>query len=587
MAPSGKPLKRLAGWNAFTTRLKPGGNVSSVLVTFILRTLIIAPGFTESLRAVEPIPETAVPAVIVSTTAEPVTAGKFQPAWDSLKQYQTPDWFRNAKFGIWAVFGPQCEPEDGDWYARNMYFQGSAQNRFHVAHYGPPSQFGFKDVIHLWKAENWDPEKLVALYKRTGAQYFVAMANHHDNFDLYDSKYQPWNSVKVGPHKDIIGGFAQAAHDQGLPFGVSVHAAHAWSFYEITQSADKTGPFAGVPYDGKLTQADGKGKWWDGLDPQDLYAQNHTPSARFTDSGAIGGQWNWSDGASIPDQAYCEKFYNRMIDLVHKYKPDLVYFDDDTLPLWPVSDAGLKIAADFYNFNMKQHGGKLEAVMLGKMLTEDERQCMVWDIERGAANRIEPLPWETDTCIGNWHYDRSLYDRNGYKSARTVIQTLCDVVSKNGALLLNIPVRGDGTIDDKEEAVLQGIAGWMDANKECIFDTRPWKVFGEGPASGGSALSAQGFNEGKGKPLTAEDVRFTTKGDTLYVIALGAPQKELQIKSLGAAAKLLNQPIGGITLLGSAETVQWMQTDEALTLKPPQNPPSDVAVVFKMTLTNP
>jgi alpha-L-fucosidase len=549
--------------------------------------LLIALGFTESLRAVEPIPETAVPTVIVSTTAEPVTAGKFQPAWDSLKQYQAPDWFRNAKFGIWAVFGPQCEPEDGDWYARNMYFQGSAQNKFHVAHYGPPSQFGFKDIIHIWKAENWDPEKLVALYKRTGAQYFVAMANHHDNLDLYDSKYQPWNSVKVGPHKDIIGGFAQAAHDQGLPFGVSVHAAHAWSFYEITQSADKTGPFAGVPYDGKLTKADGKGKWWDGLDPQDLYAQNHTPGARFTDSGAIGGQWNWSDGASIPDQAYCQKFYNRTIDLVHKYKPDLVYFDDDTLPLWPVSDAGLKIAADFYNFNMKQHDGKLDAVMLGKMLTEDERQCMVWDIERGAANRIEPLPWETDTCIGNWHYDRSLYDRHGYKSAKTVIQMLCDIVSKNGNLLLNIPVRGDGTIDDQEEAVLQGIASWMDSNKECIFGTRPWKVFGEGPASAGSALSAQGFNEGRGKPFTAEDVRFTTKADTLYVIALGAPQKDLQIKSLGTAAKLLDQPIGGITLLGSAEKVQWSQTNGALIIEPPQNPPSDVAVAFKITLNRP
>jgi alpha-L-fucosidase len=549
--------------------------------------LLAALGIAEGVRAVEPIPETAVPTVIVSTKAEPVTAGKFQPTWDSLKQYQAPDWFRNAKFGIWAVFGPQNEPEQGDWYARGMYVEGSAQNKYHVAHYGPPSQFGFKDVIHNWKAENWDPEKLVALYKRTGAQYFFAMANHHDNLDLYDSKYQPWNSVNVGPRKDIIGGFAKAAREQSLPFGVSVHAAHAWSFYEIAQSADKNGRFAGVPYDGKLTKADGKGKWWDGLDPQDLYAQNHTPSANFANSGAIGGQWNWSDGASIPDQAYCEKFYNRTIDLVHKYKPDLIYFDDDTLPLWPVSDAGLKIAADFYNFNMKQHDGKLEAVMLGKMLTEGERQCMVWDIERGAANRIEPFPWETDTCIGNWHYDRSLYDRNRYKSAKTVIQMLCDIVSKNGNLLLNIPVRGDGTIDDKEEVVLQGIANWMDVNKECIFDTRPWKVFGEGPASAGSALSAQGFNEGKGRPFTAEDIRFTTKGDALYAIALGAPQKDLQIKSLGPAAKLLDQPIGGITLLGSAEKVQWSQTDDTLTIKPPQNTPSDVAVVFKIKLTKP
>jgi alpha-L-fucosidase len=535
----------------------------------------------------DPIPETAIPTVIVNTTNEPVTPGKFSPTWDSLRQYQVPDWFRNAKFGIWACFGPQNQPEDGDWYARNMYVEGSAQNKYHVKHYGSPSGFGFKDVIHTWKAENFDAEKLVALYKRVGAQYFFAMANHHDNFDLYDSKYQPWNSLTVGPHKDIVGDFARAAHEQGLPFGVSVHAAHAWSFYEIAQNADKKGALAGVPYDGKLTKADGKGKWWDGLDPQDLYAQNHTPGLNFSNAGAIHGQWNWGNGASIPDQAYCDKFYNRTIDLVHKYKPDLIYFDDDALPLWPVSDAGLKIAADFYNFNMKQHDGKLEAVLFGKMLSEDEQKCLVRDIERGAANEIEPLPWETDTCIGNWHYDLSVYERNRYKTAGTVVQMLCDVVSKNGNLLLNIPVRGDGTIDDKEQAVLEGIGAWIDVNKECIFGTRPWKVFGEGPASEGAALSAQGFNEGKGKPFTAADFRFTTKGNVLYAIELGWPTNAASIKSLGTAAKLLDKSIGGITLLGSAEKVQWSQNVDALTIKPPQNPPSDVAVVFKITLDNP
>jgi alpha-L-fucosidase len=553
-----------------------------------LRILILlgAAAFANCGRAqilTDPIPETAVPTVIVSTTNEPVTPGKFQPTWDSLHQYQCPDWFRDAKFGIWACFGPQNVPEDGDWYARNMYVEGSRQNKYHVAHYGPPSQFGFKDVIHLWKAENFDAEKLIALYKKVGAQYFFVMANHHDNFDMYDSKYQPWNSVQVGPHKDIVGDFAKAAHEQGLRFGVSVHAAHAWSFYEIAQSADKTGPLAGLPYDGKLAKADGKGKWWDGLDPQELYAQNHTPSLNFSNAGAIHGQWNWENGASIPDQAYCDKFYNRTIDLVHKYKPDLVYFDDDALPLWPVSDAGLKIAADFYNFNMQQHDGKLEAVLFGKMLSESQQKCIVRDIERGASNKIEEQPWETDTCIGNWHYDRSLYDKNRYKSAKTVIQMLCDIVSKNGDLLLNIPVRGDGSIDYKEQAVLAGIGAWMDVNKECIFGTRPWKVFGEGPASEGAALSAQGFNEGKGKPFTAADVRFTTKGKTIYAIVLGTPQQDLQIKSLGMAAKLLDKPIGNITLLGSKEKVTWSQTADTLAINLPKKVPNNIAIVYKIT----
>jgi alpha-L-fucosidase len=302
----------------------------------------------------------------------------------------------------------------------------------------------------------------------------------------------------------------------------------------------------------------------------------------FSNASAIHGQWNWGNGASLPDQAYCDKFYNRTLDLVHKYKPDLIYFDDDALPLWPVSDAGLKIAADFYNFNMQQHDGKLEAVLFGKMLSESQQKCLVRDIERGAANEIETQPWETDTCIGNWHYDRSLYEKNRYKTAKTVIQMLCDIVSKNGDLLLNIPVRGDGSIDDKEQTVLEGIGAWMDVNKECIFDTRPWKVFGEGPASEGAALSAQGFNEGKGKPFTAADVRFTTKGKALYAIVLGTPQQDLQIKSLGTAAKLLDKPIGNITLLGSEEKVTWSQTADALTIKAPQKSPNGIAIVYKI-----
>ena len=262
----------------------------------------------------------------------------------------------------------------------------------------------------------------------------------------------------------------------------------------------------------------------------------------------------------------------------------MIYFDDDALPLWPVSDAGLKIAADFYNFNMKQHDGKLEAVLFGKMLSEDQQKCLVRDIERGAANTIQAQPWETDTCIGNWHYDRSLYEKNRYKSAKTVIQMLCDIVSKNGDLLLNIPVRGDGSIDDREQAVLEGIGAWMDVNKECIFGTRPWKIFGEGPASEGAALSAQGFNEGKGKPFTGEDVRFTTKDGTLYMIVLGVPQKDLQVRSLGAAAKLLNKNIARISLLGSQEKVTWSQAGDALTINLPKKIPNNIAIVFKITI---
>ena len=382
---------------------------------------------------------------------ESIAQGPFKPTWESLQSYQTPDWYRNAKFGMWSHWGPQCQPEAGDWYARNMYEEGSSQYKIHLQKYGHPSKFGFKDVINEWKAENWDPEELVSLYKNAGAQYFMALANHHDNFDLYDSKYQPqWNATKVGPKKDLIGGWAKAAKNNGLPFGVSIHASHAWRWYEVAQRSDKTGQYAGIPYDGKLTKADDQGKWWEGLDPQELYAQNHPLSQNSLDNKFDTAQWDWGNGVYPPDKAYIEKFYNRTIDLINKYNPDVVYFDDDRLPLWPVSDAGLRIAAHLYNKSIKEHG-KLRAVVNGKMLNESQRKAMVWDIERGQANEIQPLPWQTDTCIGGWHYDRSLYERDGYKTAKTVIQTLVDIVSKNGNLMLNIPVRGDGTIDEKKE----------------------------------------------------------------------------------------------------------------------------------------
>ena len=522
-----------------------------------------------------------IPPSQVSTRNEPVADGPYSPSWSSLSNYQNaPDWFRDAKFGIWAHWGPQCQPEAGDWYAREMYAQGNWKYQYHVNKYGHPSEFGFKDVIHAWKADKWDPARLVALYKRVGARYFFAMANHHDNLDLWASKHHAWNSVRVGPQKDIIAGWAAAARAQGLPFGVSVHAAHAWSWYETAQGADQTGPKAGVPYDGKLTLADGKGTWWEGLDPQELYAQQHTPSPDFQNLGSIHARWNWSNGVTQPDSAYCQTFFDRTMDLINQAQPDLLYFDDTALPLWPVSDAGLQIAAHFYNSNLARRGDP--GVLFGKILSEDQQKALVWDIERGVPATSLPLPWQTDTCIGGWHYDRGLYERNRYKSARTVIHMLADIVSKNGNLLLNVPVRGDGSIDEKEEAVLEGIAAWMAVNSEAIYATRPWKTFGEGPASEGVALSAQGFNEGKGKPFTAADVRYTASKDgrVLYIIVLGVPSEPLHLSTLGLAKT--ETRISKLSLLGSAEPPRWLQKDTHLIIEPPSSRATpDSAIVFR------
>lgn len=530
----------------------------------------------------------AVPAVALSGVARAaeqlrqlpagaIAAGPFSPDWASLEKYQTPDWFRNAKFGIWAHWGPQCEPEFGDWYGRIMYEEGSDPYRYHVRKYGHPSKVGFKDIIHQWKAGQWDPDELVALYKRAGARYFVALANHHDNFDLYKSRYQPqWNATSMGPRKDLIGGWSKAARANGLRFGVSVHAAHAWSWYETAQRADKNGPYAGVAYDGKLTKADGKGTWWNGLDPQALYAQNHAPSKSGGDGGVQDEQWHWGGGASIPDQAYIDKFFNRTRELIDNYDPDLVYYDDTVLPLWPFSDAGLRLAAHMYNRSIARKG-KLEAVVNGKILNAQQRRSMVYDIERGQSNQIEPLPWQTCTCIGNWHYDRRVYDNKAYKSAQTVVHTLIDVVSKNGNLLLSVPVRGNGTIDEQERAIVEEIGRWIAVNGEGIYDTRPWTIFDEGPvaAEAGAPMSGPGFNEGKNRPFSAADIRFTAKGGTVYAFLMGWPETgKLTIRALGSGGAPLGRPVKRVELLGSDVPLAFSQTAEGLHVSLPVERPA-------------
>jgi alpha-L-fucosidase len=251
----------------------------------------------------------------------------------------------------------------------------------------------------------------------------------------------------------------------------------------------------------------------------------------------------------------------------------LIYFDDTALPLWPISDVGLKIAAHLYNKSIKENKTQ-EAVIFGKILDKEQRKCMVWDIERGQSNKIEPLPWQTDTCLGNWHYQRSIFEERKYKSAKTVVHTLVDVVSKNGNLCLNVPVRGDGTIDEEERNIVSEIGRWMEKNSEAIYDTRPWKIFGEGPALENTApLSAQGFNEGKSKPFTASDYRFTTKGNVLYVVGLGWPDNgKALIKSLSLGNVLRTESINRIEFLGGDE-LKFSRNEAGLEVILPDNMP--------------
>ena len=517
--------------------------------------------------------------VPVSEQDEPMMQGKFQPTWESLSNYKIPEWFRNVKFGIWAHWGPQCVEGSGDWMARHLYMENSREYRHHVANYGHPSEFGFKDIIPLWKAEKW----LVAFYKKIGAQYFFALGNHHDNMDLWDSKYQPWNSVNMGPEKDILKGWEKAARKHGLYFGVSLHADHAWSWYETAQRHDTQGPKKGVPYDGKLTKADGKGKWWEGYDPQDLYAQNHPLSQNSWDNGAIHRQWAWGNGVCLPTQEYCTNFYNRTLDVINRYNPDLLYFDVTVAPFYPISDAGLKIAAHFYNHNMSTQKGKLNAVMFGKMLDADQRKALVWDVERGAPNKIIDESWQSCSCLGGWHYSTSVYDNNQYKSASDVVKLLVDIVSKNGNLLLSVPLRADGTFDEKEEKILNEFGAWMNINKEAIYDTRPWKVFGEGPiAEGNVQLKAQGFNEGAYSKGDAKEIRFTQTEKNLYATVLEWPEDgKILIKSLAEGNELYPNKISKVELLGYGK-VPFSRTDKGLIVNIPNKALKNIAPVFKI-----
>ena len=502
--------------------------------------------------------------------AEPMQTGVYEPTWESLSQYECPEWFRDAKFGIWAHWGPQCEPESGDWYARHMYYPGQWQYDVHVRKYGNPKDFGFKDVIHIWEAEEWEPDSLVRFYKSVGARYFMALANHHDNFDLWDSKYQPWNSVNMGPKRDIVGEWAAACEKYGLPLGVSIHASHTWTWMEGSQD-----------FDGKLTKEDGKGKWWEGYDPQDLYEQRHERSRDSKNVGAIHAQWAWGNGASQPSEAFKTNVYNRTLDVINRYHPDVVYFDDTVLPFYPISDEGLKIVAHMYNRSLKDHKGKMRAVVTGKVLDDGQKEAMVWDVERGVPDRPQEKYWQTCTCLGQWHYDRGVYERNEYKSAATVIKMLVDIVSKNGNLLLSVPLRGSGAIDEKEVAILKDIKAWMDINGESIYGTRPWTTFGEGPlAEAANPINAQGFNEGQN--YTAADIRYVQKGKSVYATALGWPEDgKMVMKAFHKGSPDHKGKVRKVELLGYGKVdYTWDEAGLAVTL--PAERPNGIAPVLKI-----
>jgi alpha-L-fucosidase len=478
----------------------------------------------------------------------PIEPGPFQPTRAALESWTVPDWFRDAKFGIWAHWGPQSAPEAGDWYARQMYQQGHEQYAHHVATYGHPSKFGFKDVIPTWRAERFDPKILMKLYKKAGARYFLSMGVHHDNFDLWGSRHQRWNAVEMGPRRDIVGAFASAARTEGLRFGVSEHLWVTYKWFSIARDHDDTGPLANVPYDG--------------IDPSaaDLYAT--CPE--------VHRDLKWDESGIA--ESWKHHWFARIKDLVDQHVPDLLYSDS-----WiPFGDVGTALVAHYYNRYQRTHG-RQEAVYTSKGPQDCERGTCVYDVERGMVEAIWPRPWSSHTCVGNWHYKRG----QAYKSAKIVIDTLVDVVSRNGNLLLNFPLRSDGTLDAAEEALLAEIGAWTSVNGEALYATRPWKTFGEGPSAAPSAGDAK-FNESQRKELTARDVRYTRKGDVLYAFVMGWPGARVSIAGLAPGGPHGVGRVSRVFLLGRPQPLRFTQDAHGLGIDLPAEPPSAHAVALRI-----
>ena len=470
---------------------------------------------------------------------------EFAPTIESLQNYETPEWFRDAKFGIWVCWNAYTVPAVGDWYARNMYIEGHPHYKFHVENYGHPSEFGYKDIIRLWKGENFDAQELVDLFVDMGARYIVAMANHHDNFDLWDSEHHSWNSVNYGPGRDIIGEFMEAVmayEDQGIRWGVTSHVERASCWFQTNKGADKQGPYAGVPYDGNDERY------------QELYLPPDPAGDMKPTQPSNAPLW-WR-----------ENWLARCKDLFEKYDPDFFYVDGG-VPFPGEDDAqtGLKMIAHLYNQNAAIHGGENEAVMAIKNWSKKmpqhewgfyEEGIATLNIERRRLPVIRKKPWQTDTSIGDWTY----VEGGEYRSASEILHELIDIVSKNGNMLLNVSPKPDGTLDQEALELLEEIGAWMKMNGESIYGTRPWVVSGDG------------------------DQRIVKKGkDLLYLTLMAAPDKpQVEVPYL-APAEGKSLGISSVYVLSQEDkTVNWTSDESGLHLELPKNLEYKHAMVFKI-----
>jgi alpha-L-fucosidase len=529
----------------------------------------------------------------------PIAPGPCQPTWKSLgDNFKTPAWWRQAKIGVWLHWGPQSVGEDGDWYAKWIYMPKYAWGRYgvvykdHLEKYGHPSQFGYKDILPLWTADKWDPDKLMALYKRAGARYVIAQGMHHDNFDLWDSKYQPWNSVKIGPHRSIVGGWKEAADKEGMRFGIAFHGDYSLWWYQPAFLSDLDGPLKGVPYDA-AQDYDGKETWWKkmGLDLKDLYGID------LKDEVTLPATWKdgltayrmsdpLSHGIPTGDLKYhhdfatwfATKWTHRVIDAIDQFSPDFIYFDGGgSFPFCGHgtgrglrADATPRVIAHLYNTSIEKNNGTLEAMAFTKG-NEDARAVAV-NVESNVPKEIKrDQPWQTENGLGEWFYKKGTFYDSGM-----VIHEMLEAVSHDGNYAINIPLTPEGELDPGGVKTLEEMGAWMDINGEGIYNSSAWDIWHEGNVTMG------GGNLGPGQaktPYTAQDIRFTTRDGAVYAYLMAWPSDaKVTIHSLATPAGQITD----VTLLGSKEKLDWRQTADGLAVNLPGTKPCDFAYGLKI-----
>ena len=520
----------------------------------------------------------------------PITVGPFQPSWESIEANYpgTPQWLRDAKFGIWVHFGPQAAGESGDWYARRLYMEtdGEAYPN-HLRRFGHPSEVGYKDVLRSWNPEKLDPARLTKLYKKAGARFLLIQGVHHDNFDLWNSRYQPWNAMNIGPKRDLLGEWSKACHKEEMRFGVTFHPEYTWWWWQTAFWSDSQGEKAGVPYDGHLTLADGKGQWWEGLDPRRLYGidlseyetvgilQRHQPADGIFTRHLDYARW------------YATQWALRMMDVTAHYDPDFIYTDGTGQGPFSGFDTGTGykcnampiVMADFYNRQLKQRG-KVDAFSVVKF--RRPTNGTVTTAEFAFSDDINTSQdWIREAPVGDWYY------RPGFVyNATSVIRFIIESVCRDGNCAVSIPIRPDGSLDDNCEEMLEEVGEWMNANGCGIYGSHAWKRMGEGRTDdAGHLVRLPGGGLGQAQidfPFTPQDIRFTLgKDGKLYAFCMAAPQpgEVVRIQSLGTQAGL-KDTVKSVTLLGHKGKVEWTRTADALEITCPQAIPFQTAVAF-------